>query len=69
MHLVVDDQTPLLLVEQGQVRMTLENVGVAIDVAGRPGQHVVGSDGDRTDVFVMAGVLTDLTLGKVGFFQ
>ena len=54
-HLVVDDQAPVAAVEQFQM---------AILAFGAPGDHLIGGDGDRTDLFTFTGVLADLGFGE-----
>ena len=69
MDLVVDDETPLLLIEQRQMGVPLEDVGIPVGMAIGPGEHVVGGDGDRPDVLVLAGVLADLAFGQGRLLQ
>ena len=57
MHLVVDHQSPLGPVEQCQVRVALEQVGVLPRLGVGPGEHLIGGDRDRLDVFAIARVL------------
>src|SRR5450759_2972772 len=59
MNLVVDDQSPVALVEKGEVRELL--------AALRPvGEDLVGRDGDRPDVLSLAAILANHLLWHVG---
>jgi hypothetical protein len=61
-HLVVDDQPEAALVEQVEVR---ERVELALAVR----QDLVGRDGHRPDLLLLAGVLADLVGAQVGLVE
>ena len=61
-HLVVDDQAPVALVEQLEVRELLVLVGPMVRI-----WYVATRD--RADVLGLAGVLGDLVLGQVGLVE
>ena len=55
--LVVDDEPPVVGVQQVQVR---------VDAFAASGEHLVGGDRDGADLLARAGVLADLLLGQGG---
>ena len=55
MHLVVDDEAPVPAVEQ---------LEVFVLTLGPPGDHLIGRDGHRPDLFALPGVLADLLFGQ-----
>ena len=57
MDLVVDDEPPVVGVQQVQVR---------VDAFAASGEHLVGGDRDGADLLARAGVLADLLLGQGG---
>ena len=57
MHLVIDDESPVLGVKQLEVR---------VDPLASHRQHLVGRDGDWPDLLPGAAVLADLVLGEAG---
>ncbi len=62
MNFVVDDEAPIALVEQLEVR---ELLGLLVAV----GEDLIGGERHRADVLRVAGVLGDLVLGEVGLVE
>jgi hypothetical protein len=62
MHFVVDDQAEAAAIEQVEVR---ERIELALAV----GQDLVGRDGDRPDLLLLAGVFADLLAGQRGLLD
>ena len=61
-HLVVDDQAPVALVEQVEVgELRSRRLLVALAAIG---EDLVGGDGDRPDLLALAGVLADHRRGR-----
>jgi len=61
-HLVVDDNAPVLFGEQLQVWKGF--------ILGRPiGQDLIGGDGNRPDLLELAAVFPDAILGNAGLVQ
>ena len=60
MHLVVDHEAPVECVEQSEVRV------LSLTACG---ENLIGRNGDRFDLFHLAGVLADLLLGERGALE
>ena len=49
--------------------MSIEHVGIGTHATLGPGEHLIGGDGDWTDLLGVARILADLIVGQVGLGQ